>query len=162
VGTVQLIQELDHQRDGELVLGRSRVEGVVVDTETLELVRLANEEDWCGERGCAWADNALREHDHNLAFQLILLQLGVAVWSDGDGSGTRQEVYAVVIRLRWWQPLQLLEDDGVVLEKPVDHGSLGVGGCDRRGKPQRAQARAARYTTWRLSRWKTSICSSKS
>jgi hypothetical protein len=49
-----------------------------------------NKENWCGERGRAWADNALREHDRDLALQLVLLQLGVVVRSDGDGSGTRQ------------------------------------------------------------------------
>jgi hypothetical protein len=50
-------------------------------------------------------------------------------------------VYAVVIRPSWWEPLRLLEDSGVVLEKLVEHGSLGVGGRDRRGRLRRAQAR---------------------
>jgi hypothetical protein len=32
----------------------------------------------------------LCEHAHDLALQLVLLQLGVVVWPDGDGCGTRQ------------------------------------------------------------------------
>jgi hypothetical protein len=83
-------KELVHHQDGELVLGRLRVEGAIVDAETPGPVRLVNKENWCGERGRAWADNALREHDRDLALQLVLLQLGVVVRSDGDGSGTRQ------------------------------------------------------------------------
>jgi hypothetical protein len=71
----------------------------------------------------------------------------IATWrsssslSDGDGSGARQEVYVVVVRASWWKSLRLLEDSGVVLEKPVEHGSLGVGGRNRRGSPRRTQAR---------------------
>jgi ribosomal protein L21 len=33
-GTVQLVQELVHHQDEELVLGRPRIEGVIVDAET--------------------------------------------------------------------------------------------------------------------------------
>jgi hypothetical protein len=53
-------------------------------------VRLTNEENRSGERGRARADDALCEHAHDLALQLVLLQLGVVVWPDGDGCGTRQ------------------------------------------------------------------------
>jgi hypothetical protein len=161
-GAMQLVQELVHHRDGELVLGRPRVEGAIVDAKTPGPVQLTNEENWCGERGRARADDALREHAHDLALQLALLQLGVAVQSDGDGSGARQEVDAVVVRLGWWKALLLLEDGGVVLEKPIEHGSLGVGGRDRavgRGAPMPG---AARHTTWRPSHWKTSVHASKS
>jgi hypothetical protein len=65
-------------------------------------------------------------------------------------------VYAVVIRSSWWEPLRLLEDSGVVLEKSVEHGSLDVGGSDA------PRPGAARHTTWRPSHWKTSVRASKS
>jgi hypothetical protein len=80
----------------------------------------------------------LCEHDRDLALHLVLLQLGVAVRFDGDRSGTRQEVYAVVVRSSRWDSLRLLEDSSVVLEKSVEHGSLDVGGSDRRDRPRRA------------------------
>jgi hypothetical protein len=44
----------------------------------------------------------------------------------------------VVVRSSWWDSLRLLEDSSVVLEKSVEHGSLDVGGSDRRGRPRRA------------------------
>jgi hypothetical protein len=68
----------------------------------------------------------------------------------------------MVIRSGWWKALRLLEDGDMVLEKPVEHGPLGVGGRDRRSRPRCTQARVARHTTWRPSRWKTSIRASKS
>jgi hypothetical protein len=75
-GTMQLVQKLVHHRDGELVLGRPRVEGAVVNAETLGAVWLTNEENRCREQGRARADDALREHAHGLTLQLVLLQLG--------------------------------------------------------------------------------------
>jgi hypothetical protein len=50
-------------------------------------------------------------------------------------------VDAVVLRPGWWKALRLLEGGGVVLEKSVEHGPLGVGGRDRRGRSRCAQAR---------------------
>jgi hypothetical protein len=40
-------------------------------------------------------------------------------------------VDAVVVQPGWWKALRLLDDGGVVLEKPIEHGPLGVSGRDR-------------------------------
>jgi hypothetical protein len=52
-----------------------------------------------------------------------------------------QQVDAVVVQPGWWKALRLLEDGGMVLEKPVEHGALGGGGRDCRHRPQSTQAR---------------------
>jgi hypothetical protein len=46
-------------------------------------------------------NDALSEHDRNLAFELVLLQLGVAVRSYGHRSGVRQQVDVMVTGPCW-------------------------------------------------------------
>ena len=94
---MELIEELVHHRDGELVLGCLGVEGAVVDAETPRHVRLAHEEHGRQEWRSARPDAALSEHGLALPFQLILLQLGVAVRPHGDGGGVRQVVDTVIV-----------------------------------------------------------------
>jgi hypothetical protein len=48
----------------------------------------------------------------------------------------------------WWKALRLLEDGGVVLEKPVEHGPLSGGGRDCRRRPRCGQARGVVPHVW--------------
>jgi hypothetical protein len=73
LGKVASTVQIVHHRDGELVLGRPRVEGAIVDAETPGPIRLVNKENWCREQGRAQADNALHKHDRDLALHLVLL-----------------------------------------------------------------------------------------
>jgi hypothetical protein len=126
-----LVEKFVHHRNGELVLGRLGVEGAVVDVEALRLVRFTDEEHGRRERRSARPDDALGEHGFALPFQLILLQLGVAVRAHGDWNCVWQEVDVVVVRAGRWKTPRLLEDGAVLLQEAIQQGLLGAGGDGR-------------------------------
>jgi hypothetical protein len=113
---VQLIQELIHDWDRELVLGCLGVESAVVDAETLGAIRLAHEEYRRGERRRRDPNDALSEHDRTLPLELVLLQLGVAVRTHGHRRCVRQKVDVVVAGPGWGKALRLIEEVTVLLQ----------------------------------------------
>ena len=128
---MELVEKLVHDGYGKLVLGSLGVEGAVVDAETLGLIRLANKEYRRREWRSARADNPLGEHGVALALQLILLQLGVSVWSHGDRCCSREQMDAVVVWSGQRQASRLLECGGMLKKKPVQHGLLVTCGYHR-------------------------------
>ena len=78
---VELVQKLLHDRNREHVPNGIGVQRPVVDAETPGTVLLAHQKDGGGERRGTWPDDALVEHLLTLAFDLILQQLGIAVWA---------------------------------------------------------------------------------
>jgi hypothetical protein len=124
---MELVKQLIHHRNRELVLESLGVEGAVVDAEAPRLVRLPYQQDGRGERRGARPDDALGEHGRTLSFQLVLLQLGVAVRAHRDRGGVGQQVDAIVIRARRWEPRGLIEDGAMLLLQQVQQRLLGVG-----------------------------------
>jgi hypothetical protein len=128
---MELVEKLVHDEDGKLVLGSLGVEGAVVDAETLGLIRLADKEYGRREWRSARVDNPLGEHGVALALQLILLQLGVSIWSHGDRCCSREQMDAMVVWSGRRQASGLLECGGMLKKKPVQHGLLVTCGYHR-------------------------------
>jgi hypothetical protein len=79
LGTSEFIQKFIHDQNRVLVLDRLVIERTVINTKLPPIVLLLDE-DRCREGRRARADYPLCEHDGALAFQLILLKLGVTIW----------------------------------------------------------------------------------
>lgn len=95
-GAVELVEELLDHRNWELILDGALVEGAVVHAEKSRAVVFLDEEDGCGERRGARADDALVQHGGHLALQLILLELWVVVRAYRCRRRARQQVSSVV------------------------------------------------------------------
>jgi hypothetical protein len=94
---VELIQKLVYHRDGELILGGFGVESTVVDAEAPRVIRLAHQQHRGREWRCARSDEALVEHNSNLALQLILLQLWISIGPYCNWRCARQEMNVVIV-----------------------------------------------------------------
>jgi hypothetical protein len=99
---MELVEELVDHRDRELVLGRLVVEGAVVDAEAPRVDGFLDKQHRCRERRRARPDDALRQHGGTLALELILLQLGVAVWPNRHWCRPGQKVDPVVVGAGRW------------------------------------------------------------
>ena len=117
---MKLVQELIHHRDREFIYGRLGVEGAIVDAETPRVVHLPDQQDWRGERRSAGPNDPLDQHGSALAFELVLLHLGVAIGPYRDRRGPRQEVDAVVVWARRREPHGLVEDVVMLQEEVVE------------------------------------------
>jgi hypothetical protein len=108
--------QLIHDWNRELVLGCLGVESAVVDAETPGAIGLAHEEYRRGERRSRDPNDALSEHDRNLAFELVLLQLGVAVRPYGHRGCVRQKVDVMIAGASGRKALRLVEEVTVLLQ----------------------------------------------
>jgi hypothetical protein len=95
----QLVEELLHHWNWELVLDSGVVESSVIDTETPCVVVLADEECRRGESRGARLANAQAQHVVALTLELILLGVRVSVGADRDGAFAWLQ--ADTVRIRW-------------------------------------------------------------